>query len=338
MSLRFGVIGTGAIGREHMNRIQYLLSGGEIVAAADYKVEFAQKAVEDLKLDAKVYENPHDLIKADDVDVVLITSIGSTHEEYVLAAIEAGKYVFVEKPLATTAEACKKIVDAEIKAGKKLVQVGFMRRYDKGYVALKDAIDTGKVGEPLIVYCAHRNPEVGDSYTTPMAIHDTAIHELDVLRWLLDDDFTTAQVVYPKKTSAASSHLADPQLVLLETKKGIRISIEIFVNCKYGYDIQCQVVGETGTANLPEPQSVLMRSEAKLSTDILMDWKKRFIESYDIELQAFIDSIAKTGAPNGPTSWDGYAAAVAGDACVAAQNTTEIVPVVMAECPVFYAK
>lgn len=336
MTLRFGVIGTGAIGREHMNRIQYVLSGGEIVAVADYKKEFAEKAIADLKIEAKVYENAHDLIKADDVDVVLITSIGSTHAEYVLGAIEAGKYVFVEKPLATTAEDCKKIVEAEAKAGKKLVQVGFMRRYDKGYVQLKNAIDAGQIGDPLILDCKHFNPEVGDSYTTPMAIHDTAIHELDVLRWLLNDDYVSAQVVYPRKTKNASGHLADPQIVLLETKKGVRINLEIFVNCKYGYDIQCQVIGETGIANLPEPQSLLVRSDAKLYHNILMDWKVRFIEAYDIEIQDFINSIAKTGAPNGPTAWDGMAAAIAGDACVTAQNTTEIVKIEMPEKPAFY--
>lgn len=336
MTLKIGVIGTGAIGQEHIRRITNTLSGGKIVAVTDVNLEQARNVVKNQNLDAEVYENGHDLIKAEEVEAVLVTSWGPTHEEFVLDAIASGKYVFCEKPLATTAEGCKRIVEAEVKQGKRLVQVGFMRRYDKGYVALKNALESGKVGDPLILYCAHRNPEVDDKYTTDMAITDTVIHELDVLRWLLNDDYVSTQVVYPKKTKNASSHLADPQLVLLETTKGVRINIEVFVNCKYGYDIQCNVVGETGTASLPEPSSVLLRSEAKLSHEILMDWKKRFIEAYDIELQDFLDSIKKTGAPKGPSAWDGYAAAVAGDACVKAQSTTEIVPINMEQRPSFY--
>ncbi|AJQ26773.1 Gfo/Idh/MocA family protein [Pelosinus fermentans] len=337
MTLRIGVIGTGAIGEDHIRRITNTLSGAKIVAVTDVNVEQAKAVIKNQKLDAKLYETGHDIIQSKEVDAILITSWGPTHEEFVLAAIAAGKPVFCEKPLATTADGCARIVDAEVKHGKRLVQVGFMRPYDKGYRALKDVVATGKIGEPLIVHCAHRNPVVGDNYTTDMAITDTMIHEIDVLRWLLDDDYVSVQVVYPRKTRKASTHLHDPQIVLIETAKGIRIDVEIFVNCQYGYDIQCEVVGETGIARLPEPASVLMRSDAKRSVEILTDWKQRFIEAYDIELQGFIDAVNQ-GQPNGPSAWDGYAAAVTADACVKAQQTGEIVPVTMKQRPEFYNK
>ncbi|EIW20499.1 MULTISPECIES: Gfo/Idh/MocA family protein [Pelosinus] len=337
MTLRIGVIGTGAIGEDHIRRITNTLSGAKIVAVTDVNVEQAKAVIKNQKLDAKLYESGHGLIQAKEVDVILVTSWGPTHEEFVLAAIAAGKPVFCEKPLATTAEGCARIVESEVKHGKRLVQVGFMRRYDKGYYALKDVVTAGKIGEPLIVHCAHRNPVVGDNYTTDMAITDTMIHEIDVLRWLLDDDYVSVQVVYPRKTQKASSHLRDPQIILIETAKGIRVDVEVFVNCQFGYDIQCEVVGETGIARLPEPANVLMRSEAKRSVEILTDWKKRFIESYDIELQGFIDAVNQ-GQPNGPSAWDGYAAAVTADACVKAQQTGEIVPVTMKQRPAFYNK
>lgn len=337
MTLRIGVIGTGAIGEDHIRRITNTLSGAKIVAVTDVNVEQAKAVIKNQKLDAKLYESGHGLIQSKEVDAVLVTSWGPTHEEFVLAAIAAGKPVFCEKPLATTADGCARIVDAEVKHGKRLVQVGFMRPYDKGYRALKDVVATGKIGEPLIVHCAHRNPVVGDNYTTDMAITDTMIHEIDVLRWLLDDDYVSVQVVYPRKTRKAATHLHDPQIVLIETAKGIRIDVEIFVNCQYGYDIQCEVVGETGIARLPEPASVLMRSDAKRSVQILTDWKQRFIEAYDIELQGFIDAVNQ-GQPNGPSAWDGYAAAVTADACVKAQQTGEIVPVTMNQRPAFYNK
>jgi myo-inositol 2-dehydrogenase/D-chiro-inositol 1-dehydrogenase len=122
----------------------------------------------------------------------------------------------------------------------------------------------------------------------------------------------------------------------METKSGIVIQAEVFVNCKYGYDIQCEVIGEDGVAYLPEPASIVTRKGAKRSTDILVDWKDRFMDAYDIELQDFIDSIIKTGQPNGPTSWDGYIAAVTADACVKAQESGQKESVDLEEKPVFY--
>jgi len=335
MTLKLGVIGAGAIGQEHIRRCSKVLQGAEIIAVSDINVERAKAAVARLGLNAEVYADGHDVVKSPDVDAVLVTSWDPTHEEFTLAAIAAGKPVFCEKPLALTAEGCRRIVDAEIKFGKRLVQVGFMRPYDSGYRALKKVITDGEIGEPLMLHCAHRNPTVPESYTTDMAITNTLIHELDVLRWLTEDDYKSVQVVFPRVTSKSHARLKDPQIVLFETRKGIRIDVEIFVNCAYGYDIQCEVVGEEGIARLPEPSSVQMRKSAQLSTSILTDWKDRFIDAYDVELQAFIND-ATAGKLTGPSAWDGYAASVAADACLRAQNSGAIEPVELPERPAFY--
>ena len=188
-----------------------------------------------------------------------------------------------------------------------------------------------------MVHAAHRNPTVPEQYVTPMAIHDTLIHEIDVFRWLLDDDYVSAQVVFPRAHRRTRTRkLKDPQIVLLETAKGIRIDVEVFVNCRYGYDIQCQVVGEEGIASLPEPMAIVMRKEAKLQNAILTDWKDRFIASYDVELQDFLDAAAQ-GTASGPTSWDGYVAAISSDACVAAQEAPgTIVPISLPARPALY--
>ena len=336
MALKFGVVGTGAIGIEHMMRLSTKLNGSQVVAVTDINLEAAKKVVTELGIGAKVYESDLDLIADENVDVVLVTSPGFAHEKTVLAAIEAGKFVFVEKPLATTAEGCKRIVEAEMAAGKKLVQVGFMRRYDKGYMEMKKALDDNFIGEPLMVHCAHRNPTVADDYSTEMAIHDTLIHEIDALHWLLDDEYESVYVTYPKKTKHALPHLKDPQVVIMRTKSGTVITAEIFVNCRYGYDIQCEVVGTDGIIKLPENHSIGFRKESKLGQHILMDWKDRFIEAYDVEFQDFIDAVLKTGAPTGPTSWDGYVAAVTADALVKSQESEKTEPVVLGEKPAFY--
>ncbi|MCS2608148.1 Gfo/Idh/MocA family protein [Halomonas dongshanensis] len=336
MTIHIGIIGTGMIGEEHARRITLQLTGATITAVTDVDQEQARGVVERLGLAAEVYPDGASLIASEAVDAVMVTSWGPTHEEYVLAAIEAGKPVFCEKPLATTADGCRRIIEAEQAAGKRLVQVGFMRRYDSGYQLMKEAIDTDRLGAPLMVHAAHRNPEVPERYVTPMAIHDTLIHELDTFRWLLDDDYKNAQVVFPRKTRHAHSQVADPQIVMLETVKGVRIDVEVFVNCRYGYDIQCEVVGEEGVARLPEPQSLQFRQSAQRSNEILMDWKKRFADAFSVELQAFIDGAA-SGTLGGPSSWDGYAAAIAGDVCVRAQESGAIEPILMPERPAFYA-
>lgn len=338
MTLKIGVIGTGAIGQEHIERLSHKLIGSRVVAVNDINEQVAKEAVKRISIEAKFYADPHKLIKATEVDAVVVTSWGPTHEEFVLASIAAGKPVFCEKPLAVTAQGCKNIVDAEIAHGKRLVQVGFMRPFDSTYRQLKQALDNGEIGQPLLVNCKHFNPEVDDSYKTDMAIVDTFIHELDVLRWLLNDDYKSARVIYPRKTSKASSHLADPQIVILETVKGIVINTEIFVNCRYGYDIQCEVIGEDGIAYLPEPNQVTFRKAANLQRGILMDWKKRFIDAYDVELQAFINNVTSGEFTQGASAWDGYAAAVAADACVKAQQTGNIEPIEMPVTPAFYAQ
>lgn len=336
MTVRIGVIGTGAIGRDHARRIAQVLSGGAIAALSDVNRASAEAVKADIAPDAAVFETGEALIASDLVEAVLVTSWGSTHEDYVLAAIAAGKPCFCEKPLATTAEGARRIVDAEVARGKRLVQVGFMRRYDEGYVALKKVVDS-RIGAPIMVRAAHRNPTVPETYTTPMAIHDTLIHEIDVFRWLLDDDYVSARVTFPRTAARAHAKLRDPQIVTLVTAKGVVIDTEIFVNCHYGYDIQCEVVGEDGVAFLPEPTSIRTRLDASLQNPILTDWKDRFVASYDVELQDFLKAAAR-GTASGPTSWDGYMAAVTSDACVKAQESEgEMVAISYPDCPPLYA-
>ncbi len=336
MTLKIGVIGTGMIGRDHTRRIQQVLAGAEVVALSDYSIDAAKAVQADLAPNAKVYKTGEELIAADGVDAVLVCSTGSTHEAYVLASIAAGKPCFCEKPLATTADAAKRIVEAEVAQGKRLVQVGFMRRYDSGYLALKEAVDNS-TGAPLMVHAAHRNPTVPESYVTPMAIHDTLVHEIDVFRWLLDDDYVSARVTFPRTCEVTHAKLRDPQIVTLTTSKGVVINTEVFVNCQYGYDIQCEVVGEKGIAKLPEPMAIQMRLNAKLENEILTDWKDRFVGSYDVELQDFIKA-ATAGTASGPSSWDGYMAAVTCDACVEAQeNEGNAIAITNPERPELYS-
>ncbi|MCP1109395.1 myo-inositol 2-dehydrogenase/D-chiro-inositol 1-dehydrogenase [Lachnospiraceae bacterium PF1-21] len=332
--LKVGVIGCGGMGRDHIDRLTNKIQGVEVVAVSDPVAENAKLGA--AICNGKIYENAIELIEATEVEAIFVVSPGFAHKEPLLKAIELGKRVFCEKPLATTADDCLEIVKAEVASGKHLIQTGFMRRYDRGYRQVKAALESGEYGEPLMLHCTHRNPEVGENYTTPMAVHDTAIHEIDVLHWLTDDDYESVQVLMPRVTKYSHAQLNDPQIMLLRTKKGVCIDVEVFVNCKFGYDIQCEVVCEDGSIKMAEPAYPDVRKDAKLATTIDTDCFVRFKDAYDVEVQDWVDQ-AGNGVIAGPNAWDGYLAAVTADALVKAQETGNIEPVVTAvEMPEFY--
>lgn len=332
-ALRIGVIGTGAIGQDHINRITGKLVGGKITAVTDISAENAAAAA--AICGARVEKDSAAVVGSPDVDAVIVASYGPAHAESVLQCIAAGKPVFCEKPLASNAYDCKTIVDAEAAKGKKLVQVGFMRRYDKGYRQMKELIAGGTAGAPLMVHCAHRNASVAPNYTTDMAVNDTAIHEIDIVSWLIGDQYKTAQVIMPKRTRHTRPDLADPQLMILTSDSGIVIDIEVFVNCRYGYDIQCEVCCEDAVIRMPEPSFPLVRRDAARSVKLETDWKQRFIEAYDVEIQEWLESASK-GEVHGPTAWDGYMAAVTADALVKSQSTGAAEPILAGPAPDIY--
>ncbi len=230
-ALKVGVIGAGAIGREHIERIQTRMPGAEVTAVCDINVESAEFAAK--TWGARVEPDMRSLINAPDVDAVVVACYDGAHAEAVLGCIKAGKPVFCEKPMAVTKEDCGRIVEAEMAHGKKLVQVGFQRRYDKGYRQLKEILEKREYGAPLMVHCAHRNASVADNYDTSFAVYSTAIHEIDAVHWLIDDDYVSAQVIMPGSTRhTRPDFLKDPQLMILRTGKGVVIDIEVFVNCR----------------------------------------------------------------------------------------------------------
>jgi len=337
MTVRVGVIGTGMIGQDHIRRITEVIPGGRVAAVTDVDLDRAGQVAAGLP-GARVHPTGQDLIADPGVDAVLVTSWGATHEEYVLAAISAGKRVFCEKPLAPTAAGALRIVEAEMAAGRRLVQVGFMRRYDAGYNALKDALDAGQVGAPLVMHCAHRNPSVPPyGFTTDMIISDSAVHEMDLVRWLFDEEIAATSVLRPRPTSKAAQALQDPLIVLFEMASGILVDVEVFVNAGYGYDIRAEVVGEAGTLALADAGGTTVSRQGQRSGRVPADWRERFGRAFDAEFTDWLRAVA-AGTTTGPGCWDGYAAAVVTDRCLHALSTGERVTVPVPERPDFYAK
>jgi myo-inositol 2-dehydrogenase/D-chiro-inositol 1-dehydrogenase len=334
MTLKVGVIGTGMIGQDHIRRLTHVVPGAEVVAVTDANELLAKEVAAGLPT-ATVHASGEDLIADPGVDAVLVCSSGPTHEQYVLASIAAAKPVFCEKPLATTVEACRNILHAEMRHGTRLVQVGFMRRYDSAYRALKAVIESGEIGAPLLYYSGHRNPSVPETYTTDMAIVDTAVHDFDVARWLLGTELTAIRVLTPRRNRHGLD-LQDPLLMLIETESGALVSVETSVNIRYGYDIRGEMVGEDGTAALADRGPVVLRRGNRVSVDVPVDWRGRFVAAYDTELQEWVDALNQGRALTGPSSWDGYVATLVCDAGVQALLTGERVAIEAGQRPDLY--
>jgi len=334
MTLNVGVIGVGMIGQDHIRRITHVLAGARVSAVTDVDLDRAKSIAANLP-SAKALQTGQELISDPEVDAVVVTSWGPTHEEYVLASIAAGKQVFCEKPLATTREACERILDAETAAGKRLVMVGFMRRYDEAYRAMKATIDSGEIGAPLMFHSGHRNPSVPGHYTSDMIINDTCVHDVDIARFLLDSEIVSVRVLTPRKNSLASDHLTDPVLFLFEMANGALVDVEASINIQYAYDIRGEVVGESGTVELAETNTVVVKSNGRWGGRVAEDWRERFIRAYDTEFQEWITAASK-GESTGPSSWDGYAATVVCDAGLQAMQTGDRVEVSLREQPDLY--
>ena len=340
--LKIGIIGCGAIGRDHCRRIIQTVPGATVVAVADYVAAAADDTAE--RFGIRSFGNDCDgLIKDPEVEAVLITSIDATHHDYVMKVLAEEKWCFCEKPLSQNAADCEEIIARELQIGKRLVQVGFMRRYDRGYAEMKRIIQSGEIGAPLLIKACHRNVSQGPGFKTENGITNVAIHELDICRWLLDDEYEDAQAVRVRQSANSTKGYDNPQVVLLRTKKGCFIDVEVQVADGYGYDIQCEVVCENGTVKLPDPYAVVRRSRPQgwdslnpaESMPIMTDWKERFIEAYDIEMCKWVESVHQ-GKLTGPSAWDGYVACVAGDALNASRGTSQFLPVKTIEKPELY--
>ena len=336
MTVRIGLIGAGGMGRAHLARIHDDLSGGEIVAVADINLDAATSAAE--PYGAKAYATSDELINDPDVDAVLIATFGKVHAPDVIKVIEAGKYVLCEKPLATTAEDCIAIMEAEQKAGKKLVTVGFMRRFDAAYNEMKKVFESGEHGQALMVHNRHRNPSVPENYTSRMAIDDTAIHEFDTMRWLLGEEIVKVRVDRPKSTTHRFDHLIDPIVVVAYTESGVRIDDEVNVNLQWAYSIECELVLETAAVRLGDQEKIHIRDSHGNRNAMCQSHMDRFQTAFNREVQEWINAVAED-RHTGSTSWDGYAATCVVDAAVKSHEDggSPLVDVELIAKPDFYA-
>lgn len=320
MSLRVGVIGTGIMGADHARILHREVPGAQVTMLADTDTARAQEVAEAIPT-ARVTASAHELIASDSVDAVLIASSDATHAEYVLACLEHRKPVLCEKPLAPTSEDCSRIVEAELAVignGPPLVSVGFMRRFDPGYVELKGLLASGEMGIPLVVHSIGRGVSAPTG-TNELTVTGSAIHDIDIAPWLIGSPIIEAAWLAPRQSPDVADR-QDPQFILLRSADGVLTTVDIFLNARYGYDIHCEVVGSLGTASLTEPHAVVRDSGLTHGHRYAADWRPRFADAYRRQDQAWIRSLTEQTPTPLATAADGLQAALVAEAVIASMN------------------
>ena len=307
------------MGADHARTLASEVSGARVTALVDLDHGRARAVAGELD-DVRALDSPSALVADAEVNAVVVASADATHEQLVLACLAAGKPVLCEKPLTPTPEGARRIVAAETGRGERLVSVGFMRRYDPGFVRVKAALRAGVVAAPLMMHCVHRNASSRPGAPSSALVTGSAVHEIDVARWLLDDEVRRVTVHRPRASSRVVGGTSDPLFLVCETAGGVVVDVEIFVNAQYGYDVRCEVVGETGTLTVDEAAHVVHRSTHTRATSVSLDWRDRFAEAYRLELQDWVAGVA-AGEQRGAHAWDGYMATLVAAAGVRALET-----------------
>jgi myo-inositol 2-dehydrogenase/D-chiro-inositol 1-dehydrogenase len=329
--LRIAVLGVGMMGADHVARISSRISGARVSVVNDYLPEKAAEVAAAVP-GARVANDPFDAIAADDVDAVLLATPGPTHEKQLLACLDHRKPVLCEKPLTTEVETSLEVVRREAELEKPLIQVGFMRRFDPEYQQLKALIDGGELGQPLVMHCVHRNPAVPPSFNSAMIVKDSLVHEVDVTRFLFDEEIASVQIIRPAANPAAPTGLQDPQIAIFQTASGRHVDVELFVTTGVAYEVRTEVVGELGSATIGLDVGLVRKSSPGVwGGRITPGFRERFGTAYDIELQRWVNAVRSGANVDGPTAWDGYAAAAVCEAGVRSLETGERVAVDLAE-------
>jgi myo-inositol 2-dehydrogenase / D-chiro-inositol 1-dehydrogenase len=308
MSVGIGVIGVGVMGSEHARILREETSGANLVAVCDADEVRARSVAEG----AKVYTDPKALIRSDHVDAILIAAPDPLHGNLVMQCIEANKPVLCEKPLASTASEALQVVEAELTKGRRLVQVGYMRRFDLPYLEMKQTLEDGAIGAPVVVHNIHRNPVAPAWFHGPMSVTNAFVHEIDASRWLLNAEPVSARVY--------SVEGGDPLVVVMEMDDGVIVSTEVFMNCQYGYHVHSQLVGRTGTIETSFVSSTVRNSSGHKVAPYAANWIDRFRPAYVRQLNEWARAVNSGKVTHGASAWDGYVTTSVAEQIVDAMN------------------
>ncbi len=295
--LNIGLIGLGRLGKIYARDLARTIAAANLVAVADRDAALAQAIAEEFEA-PRWYADPLALLDDREVEAVVIVTPTNTHCELVIAAAQQGKAIFCEKPLSLSLSKALAMQEAVARSGI-FFQMGFMRRFDKGYVAAKKKLEEGEIGRPILFRATSRDPfppslEYANPANSGGLIVDMGIHDFDLARWLVGE---IAAV------SALGNALACPELqsvgdidtavITLEFANGEIGTVDLTRNGVYGYDIATEIVGTHGTLRVGylRETPVLVMKKNNIAHDVVPYFMERFAQAYPGQLQNFVENV-----------------------------------------------
>ena len=311
--LSVGVIGVGRLGAAYARYFCGRIQGARVVAISDTDAKTLSSVAENLTVERR-YSHYQDLIADPQVEAIVIVSPTSTHKEIVLHAAEQRKPTFCEKPLSIFLNAAEEMQRAVEQSGL-FFQMGFMRRFDKGYVAAKQKIESGDIGTPVLFKSSSRDPyrpslEYLDPAHSGGLIIDCAIHDLDLARWFMGDVKSVYAIggtlAYPEMKAINDIDNAVTSLYFTSGALGV---VDQSRNGVYGYDIRTEILGTAGTLKVGylRETPILVMTKEGISHDTVPYFHERFEQAYITQLQDFVNNVLE-GKPPSVTCEDGVAA------------------------------
>ena len=230
MTVNVGIIGLGIMGADHANIIQSKVSNAKVTSVYDKNINQAQRIIETLD-NPEIHNSGLELINSNKVDAVMVVSPDDSHVEFVLESIKLQKPVLCEKPLSHSVKECNDVIEAEQKIGKRLVQVGFMRRFCPTYQEMKKNYNNLDVGKALLLHCVHRMVSAPSYFESVMSIRSALVHEFDIIRWLLETEIVEIQII--KSSIRTELDFVDPILAIIKCANGVVVDVEVNANANY---------------------------------------------------------------------------------------------------------
>lgn len=301
--LHIGIIGAGRIGKVHAATIASRLPEAVPLMIADPDRRAAEET-------AARYGIPHiaqsstDVLADPRIEAVLICSSTDTHADLVVAAAQAGKHIFCEKPIDHDLAKIDRALASVAKAGVKL-QVGFNRRFDANFARVRQAVAEQEVGTPHILHIVSRDPlppPIPYIKVSGGIFLDMTIHDFDMARFLIGDEveevYTAAGVRVDPEIGRAGD--LDTAIILLRFKNGVIGTIDNCRKAVYGYDQRVEILGSKGAISTQNcyPNQAVISTESFVRRDLPLNFfVERYAESYANEMEAFVRALLDDAAP-----------------------------------------
>lgn len=302
--INVGIIGTGVMGAGHARFIRDHIPEAKVLGLSDVDLTKVEKLAQELKTVLISTSNPEELMNDSRVDAVIIASPDPLHVSHLNLAIASRKPILCEKPIATTLEDARDIA-AKIRAyeeqvGKKMINFGFMRRFDPCYQEVRRLISTGDYGAPTFFRTVTRNVSSTGATSTGL-FTNIAIHDFDIYRWLFKDEWESITSFYPRRSTLSPEGLNDPLIIIGRLKSGVTMVGDIVAFNNYGFDCRVEIVCEKGSIQIGTHGDIYTQVNgvggAPKGGKMAENWMTRFEPSYIEELRAWIEEIS-TGVIN----------------------------------------